>query len=289
MSFDTPVCFIIFNRPDVTERVFREIARCQPRTLLVISDGPRSEHPGEAELVQTTRRIIEQVDWPCRVLKNYSEVNLGCKQRISSGLNWVFEQVEQAIILEDDCLPEPTFFNFCSELLQRYRDDERIMAVSGDNFQEGQSRTPSSYYFSKYPHCWGWASWRRAWKKMDLELKSWPDFQASGGMRLIADSPEEEKYWTRIFEQLQKGLIDSWAYSWTYSCWAHSGLTILPDVNLVSNIGFGEQATRTKKNDRRMANLPTKPIHEILHPRLVFRHKEADILTFNRIFKESGA
>lgn len=148
----TPVAFLVFNRPDTTIRVFEEIRRARPPKLLVVADGARADRPGEAEKCAQVRAIVEQVDWECGVLKNYADDNMGCKRRISSGLDWVFANVEEAIILEDDCLPHPSFFRFCEELLRRYRDDERVMMISGDNFQFGKKRTDYSYYFSKYPH-----------------------------------------------------------------------------------------------------------------------------------------
>jgi hypothetical protein len=158
---NTPIAFFIFNRPDTTARVFEAIRQAQPSKLLVVADGPRSTRPGEAEKCAATRAIIDQVDWECEVLTNYSDVNLGCRHRVSSGLDWVFEQVEEAIILEDDCLPHPTFFRFCEELLEWYRHDHRIVAISGDNFQNGHQSGEFSYYFSRYVHIWGWATWRR--------------------------------------------------------------------------------------------------------------------------------
>ena len=140
----TPVAFLIFNRPETTARVLEEIARARPPKLLVVADGPRADRPGEADLCRAARAVLSRVDWPCEVLTNFSETNLGCRRRVSSGLDWVFEEVEEAIVLEDDCLPHPSFFPFCEELLERYRADERVMAVSGDNFQQGRRRTPYS-------------------------------------------------------------------------------------------------------------------------------------------------
>src|SRR6185369_14461868 len=166
-ALTTPVAFIIFNRPDTTEKVFAEIARARPPKLLVIADGPRAGRAGEADRCAATRAIIDRVDWDCKVLTNYSDVNLGCKNRVASGIDWVFEQVPEAIILEDDCLPDPTFFRFCEELLIRYREDERISQICGANFQFGRKRSNDSYYFSRYNHIWGWASWRRAWQHYD--------------------------------------------------------------------------------------------------------------------------
>ncbi len=152
---ETPVAFLVFNRPDLTARVFAEIAKVRPKKLLVVADGPRPKRPEDSEKCAAVRSIIDQADWDCEVLKNYSDTNLGCRHRVSSGLNWVFDTVDRAIILKDDVLPHPTFFRFCDELLDRYADDERVGAICGCNFQDGMKRGPCSYYFSRYNHVWG--------------------------------------------------------------------------------------------------------------------------------------
>ncbi len=279
MSLSTPVLFLTFNRPETTSRVFEQIARARPSTLLLVSDGPRPDREGERERVEATRALVQQVDWPCEVLTDFSDINMGCKDRIASALAWTFGLVEEAIVLEDDCLPDPSFFDYCEQLLDHYRDDRRVMAITGNNFQAGQSRTPHSYYFSKYFHCWGWATWRRAWESFDRELTSWPEFQATGALASSADSRPEEEYWDRIFTAQHEGKICSWAYPFQYSCWAQSGLTVTPNVNLVSNIGFGPDATHTT-NDSPQANVPVQSIGELRHPPLVVRNKAADRYTF---------
>ncbi len=278
MSLSTPVAFLIFNRPELTKTVFEAIRQAQPQKLLVIADGPR--FPEEVQKCQKTREIINQVDWQCEVLTNFSENNLGCKQRISSGLNWVFSEVEKAIILEDDCLPAPSFFEFCQNLLERYRDDERIMHISGNNFQDSQSRNTFSYYLSKYTHVWGWASWRRAWKHYDVTLKTWPEYKKSSMIASICESVYEQKYWTDIFEKVFNNAIDTWDYQWLYTCWFQSGLSVLPNSNLVSNIGFGSDATHTKSKTF-LSQLPTTDIWEVNHPPFILRDKIADDYTFD--------
>lgn len=281
-SLNTPVAFIIFNRPDLTQIVFNAIRQAQPKQLFVIADGAR--FPEEAEKCQEARDIIKQVDWDCQVLTNYADTNLGCRKRISSGITWVFEQVEEAIILEDDCLPDPSFFHYCETLLEYYRDDERVMVISGDNFQDGHKRTKYSYYFSKYNHCWGWASWRRAWKYWDFNPEKWIEFRDPGLMKFVCDDPCEERYWTKIFNTLfLEGKPNSWAYVWTFVCWSQGGLTALPNVNLVSNIGFGTDATHTK-GESKFANLPTEDIGEIYHPPFLIRDRFADEYTFDHVF-----
>ena len=221
----TAVAFIIFNRPGSTEKVFREIAKARPPKLLVVSDGPRLNRPDEAEIVAKTREIIKEIDWECEVITNFSETNLGCKKRVSSGIDWVFEQVEECIILEDDCIPHPSFFQYCEELLEKYRNDDRIMAISGDNFQFGKKRTDHSYYFSRYVHIWGWATWRRAWEKYDVTMSKWPEIKAGNWLQDIISDPPIEQVWRNNFENVYKGNIDTWDYQWTFACWINSGLT----------------------------------------------------------------
>lgn len=278
--FKTPVALLIFNRPQLTEIVFEEIARVKPRKLLVVADGPRSLE--EAAKCEQARAVVKKIDWDCELLTNFAEENLGCKRRVSSGLDWVFSEVEEAIILEDDCLPAPSFFNFCAELLARYRQDERVMHISGDNFQAGQSRTPYSYYFSRYCHVWGWASWRRAWQHYDAEISSWPEYK-SQICALFAD-PYEQAYWHDVFDRVYAGAIDTWDYQWLYACWSQSGLAVLPDANLVSNIGFSSDATHTRDENSAVAQLPTIDVWELKHPPLVLRNSTADDYSFAHLF-----
>lgn len=283
-KLNTPVAFLVFNRPDTTEKVFEEIRRARPPRLLVVADGPRPDKPGEAEKCEAARAIIERVDWPCEVLTNYSDVNLGCKRRVSSGLDWVFDTVEEAIILEDDCLPHPTFFRFCEELLEKYRDDERVMMISGDNFQFGRKRTEYSYYFSRYVHIWGWASWRRAWKYYDVDMKLWPDIRDGRWLYDVLGDKKAVSYWSNIFEKVYKGKIDTWDYQWLFTNWVHNALAVMPNVNLVSNIGFGVEATRTTIKNKFSDIAVEKMKFPLLHPPYIIRDTKADILTENEQF-----
>lgn len=275
----TAVVFIIFNRPDTTARVFEIIRQVKPSKLYIIADGPRINKPSDLEKCAATRAIVEQVDWECEVIKNYSDLNMGCKDRVYSGLNWVFNTVEEAIILEDDCLPHPTFFRFCQELLEKYRKDSRIMTISGNNFQFGRRRTDDSYYFSRYNHCWGWATWRRAWQYYDNEMKLWPMIEANYLLQSILEDKSTLKYWKKHFNYAYDESINTWAYRWTFACWVQNGLTILPNVNLVSNIGFNSDATHTKSSSR-LANLPIEATNfPLQHPAFVIRDLQADKLT----------
>ena len=279
----TPVVFLIFNRPDTTARVFEAIRQAKPHKLLVVADGARADKPGEVEKCAAARAIINQVDWECEVLTNYADVNLGCRKRVSNGLDWVFEQVEEAIILEDDCLPHPTFFRYCQELLEKYRDDERIMMISGNNFQFGRKRTEYSYYFSHYSHIWGWASWRRAWTKYDDSMQSWSELKNISWLNDVLQNEQAVAYWTKIFQSVEEG-FSSWAYIWLLTHWTNNRLCVLPEINLVSNIGFGS-GTHTTTNNSPLANIPVEEIKfPLQHPPKVIRNLEADDFTEKHIF-----
>jgi hypothetical protein len=283
----TPVTFIIFKRPETTERVFEAIRLAKPPKLLVIADGPREDRVGEAEKCTATRAIIDRIDWDCEVLKNYSEVNLGCAKRVSSGLNWVFDQVEEAIILEDDCLPHPTFFRFCEELLERYRYDQRIMSISGNNDHFFQKRTEDSYYFSLYNSCWGWATWRRAWQYYDFEMKLWSEIRAEDFLLDILVNKQAARFWTKIFQSVYDGGLNTWAYRWKFACWIQNGLSIKPTVNLISNIGFGEEATHTKTRKDNRANLSSEMIaFPLKHPSFVIRDIKAEKFMQRTVYQQ---
>ncbi len=279
-----PVVFLIFNRPAVTARVFEAIRQARPRQLLVVADGPRTDRPGEAELCAATRRIAETVDWPCELLTDYSERNLGCGRRISSGIAWAFGQVEDAVFLEDDCLPDPSFFPFCAEMLARYRDDDRVMLVSGDNFHGGRRRGEADYFFSRYHHIWGWASWRRAWRHYDFAMAGWPALRKAGWLEnLVADRVMQD-YWRECFDSVAEGRLDTWDYQWLFSAWTKGGLAITPQVNLISNIGFGADATHTTRVDRRLLPPLGQLAFPLRHPSSVAIHAEADRYEERQIF-----
>lgn len=266
----SPVIFLIFNRPDTTRRVFEEIRKVKPPVLLVAADGPRNE--SEREICERTRRIVDAgVDWKCEILKNYSDVNLGCKDRVSSGITWAFENVDRAIILEDDCLPHPTFFRFCDELLEKYKDDESIMHISGDNFQSKNNKfhCEDGYYFSNISHIWGWATWRRAWKHYDVNMISWPQVKENGLLLKTFEDEAEADRWEDKFDQYYAKKINSWDGQWSYACLVNRGLCVMPKVNLISNIGFGKEATHTNMNitENELANLPIYPMSfPLIHP-----------------------
>jgi hypothetical protein len=275
-QLNTPVALIIFNRPDTTARVFKEIAKARPPKLLVIADGPRETRTGEAERCEQARAIIRQVNWDCEILTNFSETNQGCKMRVASGIDWIFEQVEEAIILEDDCLPEQSFFRFCEEMLVKYRDNERVGMVSGGNLQFGNHRGIGSYYFSRYTHIWGWASWRRAWQHYDREITQWPAFRDEGWLDMMFRTEGERDYWRRSFDAVHDDSLDTWDCSWTFTSLIHGMLQVVPNVNLISNIGFGPEATHTHVVGIH-ADMPIEPIKfPLKHPSFVLADVAAD-------------
>jgi hypothetical protein len=281
----TPVVFLIFNREDKTKRVFEAIRQVRPSTLLVVADGPRITRPDEAEKCVAVRSIIDKVDWNCKVLTNYSDANLGCKKRISSGLDWVFSQVEEAIILEDDCLPSSSFFSYCEELLTRYRHDERIFSISGLNVQFARRPDSYSYHYSCHSHVWGWATWKRAWQHYDVAMRVWPEVRDNNLLENILPTAKAVKYWTDIFQGTYDNQIDTWDYQWILTCFIQHGLSIIPSTNLVSNIGFGDGATHTVNKFSPYANLSVGVMHfPLKHPPFVIRDLSADNFTQNTYY-----
>jgi len=279
----TPILFLIFNRPDITEKVFNAIRQAKPSRLYVAADGPRDGH-NENATVEETRRVVKSIDWNCEVKTLFREKNLGCKKAVSGGIDWFFQHEEEGIILEDDCLPNQNFFGFCQELLLKYRYDERIMHISGDNFQFGKQRTKYSYYFSRYSHVWGWASWRRAWKHYDREMDHWPKVLEEDQLKAISSDASFMKYWTKIFSAVRSGEIDTWDYQWNFTCWIQNSLAILPHTNLVSNIGFGVNATHTSNNSI-LSNMATNKISfPLQHPPYIIRNYLADQFTERQQF-----
>jgi hypothetical protein len=269
------VLLLVFRRPEQTRRVFESVRRAKPSRLYVAADGPRPDRPGEAALCEEARRIATNVDWPCTVRTLFRDHNLGCRMGVSTALDWLFEHEKEGVVLEDDCVASSSFFPYCAELLERYRDDERVMCISGDNFQRGRSVTPYSYYFSRYMHCWGWATWRRAWRLYDRNMELWPEFRDSGGLRAWSDGDEGfVRYWQATLDVAAAGKVDSWAYRFLFTCWANSGLTCLPARNLVSNIGYGEDATHTRGSGETM---PAEELElPLQHPPAICRHSGAD-------------
>lgn len=285
--FKTPILFIIFNRPDTTSIVFSAIKKIKPKYLFVAADGPRDNREGEKEKCLTTRDIIKEIDWDCELKTLFREKNLGCKIAVSGAITWFFENVGEGIILEDDCLPNISFFNFCEELLTKYRDDERIMQIGGVNFQDGKLRSDGTYYFSKKNHIWGWATWKRAWDMYDINMSNFPKFKEQNQILNITNNKKLQKKLLDKIQYVYDGKLDTWDYQWEYTILSNNGLVILPNYNLVSNIGFNQDATHTTGHDELLANKPTDEINIITHPSFVINNTEADEYLFNKEIREN--
>lgn len=216
---------------------------------------------------------------------NFSNHNLGCRRRVASGITWAFKHVDRAIILEDDCVPDRTFFLYCAELLDRYQHDPRVMVISGDNYQRVRLRLTDSYYFSRFNHCWGWATWRRAWDHYDDDMKDWPALRNSDFLLNWLGDATAARYWSRRFDETYNNAIDSWAYRWTLSCWRQGGLTALPAQNLVQNIGFGYDATHTKGKASHVMTPASSLTFPLRHPSHIVINEDADRYTQRTVFK----
>jgi hypothetical protein len=281
------VVLFIFNRPRQTERVLEKLAAVRPRTLFVVADGPRPDHAADLVTCAATRALIDRLPWRCELVRIYAEQNLGCGIRIPDGLNRVFEYVPEAIILEDDCLAHPSFFPYCDVLLERYRDDTRIMHVSGTTYLEPAPQNRYGYYFTKYPMPGAWATWKRAWRHFDRTMASWPEVKQTGLLRSMCESDAEVESWRDWFDALHREPpIQIWDAMWTYSCWAQSGLAISPRINMISNIGFGPDATNTKWTTHWAAELPAHDIGDLRAlpaPSYVLRDRAADVQLYDRL------
>lgn len=274
-----------FNRPDLAEQVLAKIRVFQPEQLFLAVDGPRKDCPDDATQCRKMQLLVNRVDWPCEINTLFRDENLGCRRAVSGAITWFFDHVEEGLILEDDCIPDHSFFYYCSDLLKRYRDTSRVMCISGSNFQQGQLRGNGSYYFSIYNHCWGWASWRRAWNLYDDKMTDWRRLSESGQLSQML-GPVGASAWQRRFDSVKRKTVDSWAYTWTYSCWVHHGLTALPNRNLTTNIGFDERATHTRSSINTLGNRPLQSLDlPLTHPPNVERDVAADQFTQRHLFQ----
>lgn len=274
-----PVLLIAFNRPDTLGRVLGALRDAQVSRLFVACDAPRLNKPQDKDKVSAVRRMVEAIDWPCDVKTRYQSENQGCSVGPYMAMDWFFGHVEEGVVLEDDCLPHADFFPYCEQLLNRYRDDPRIMTISGD-------RTPLSsdtdfhgfsYGFSRFSLTWGWASWSRAWKTFDLALTSWPLVKKAGWLKGLYRDEDVYNGLYDAFEGVYTGRHHTvWDYQWTYNCLFHSGLSIIPSKNLISNIGFGADSTHTGDPTAPRASRPTEPILPLDHPELVHPWNDLD-------------
>lgn len=263
------VLLLIFNRPQLLERVVSALREFAPDKLYIASDGPRADCPDDYAKVAKSRSIVSSIDWPCEVRTLYRDRNLGCRVAVSGAIDWFFEQEDAGVILEDDCIPDPSFFSFCEELLLRYKDDQRVMSIGGQDFFDGAYSSRASYLFSKYNHTTGWATWRRAWQLYDRDMALWDNIKDSDWLaELACGNRLFESHWANLFRlAYEDQKFSSWAYRWTFSCWAQRGLSIVPTQNLVINVGLGADATHTTSDDGPLFRLPLRSMRfPLRHP-----------------------
>ena len=246
----TPLLLLIFNRPKETEILIKRLSIFKPKKIYVFSDGPRTHSLTDNINCRKSKSIIEKISWKCEIKKNYQKKNLGLKKAISKGISWFFQNEKRGLILEDDCIPNRDFFEFCTWGLKKFNNDSKVGSITGNNFLNNQVKIKNSYYFSKYAHCWGWATWRNRWELYDKNIKFWNKWRKSKNFESIFNSKLEKKYWIKIFDNVKENNINSWAYPWNLCLWYHKKIVLTPKFNLVSNIGISKDATHTYfKND----------------------------------------
>jgi hypothetical protein len=280
-----PVLFIVFSANSTTRKVFEAIRSARPSRLYVFCDGPRPRVAGEREKCLESQRIATQVDWPCALKTKFLEENHGSRYGVAMAINWFFENEEEGMILEHDCLPSAEFFSFSQDMLARYRDDPRVMHVNGANYQHGVKRGKASYFFSRYPQIWGWSTWRRAWKHYDVDMKRYGAFMENYGLRSLFRSRPERKFWKKCFERTISGKISTvWDFQWVFAVLSQNGLSVTPNANLVSNIGFGAEALHMGFIDKKIASLPLEALGPVVHPEFEAADADADARTFKTLF-----
>ena len=257
-STATAVALFLYKRPHLASTVLASIRSARPTKLFLIADGPSCAQ--DLEACGASRRLAAEVDWDCEIWKNYSDIHLGCCERISSGISWVFEHVDQAIFLEDDCVADGSFFPFCEELLSLYKHDTRVMAVTGFNLLDQSEPNEQSYVFSRYSSSWGWATWRNAWRYFDASMSAWADSDIRDHIRHVLGDDDQFEERTKLIEKVLSGSLDSWAIPWSLACLMRGGLCAVPTVNLISNIGFGQGATHFHNPDDPNAGIPRSSI-----------------------------
>ncbi|MEY4571112.1 MAG: hypothetical protein RLZ10_305 [Bacteroidota bacterium] len=283
----TPILFLIYNRPDHTKRVFEAIRKVQPTKLFVAADGSKSDKAGDYEACKATREIATAIDWPCEIHTLFRDNNLGLKKSIPDAIDWFFNFVEEGIILEDDCLPSTGFFSYCEYLLEKYRNNDQIAHINGSNFLLGKFKNmPSSYFFSNIYHPWGWATWKRSWSLFDGEMKNLDLFIAKDELKHVTDKTSWRDTYYGLLTRTKRNEIDTWDYAWYYSLWSQHKYCITPTVNLVSNIGFGSDATHTNYNYSRLSAMKAHNIHLIKDPVKLTVNRIADEFALSVKFNE---
>ncbi len=291
------ILFLIFNRPKETRQVFEEIRKARPEKLFISADGPRPTKIGEKEMCEQTREVAKLVDWPCELKTLFRDENLGCKKAVSSGISWFFDHVEEGIILEDDCLPDQSFFPFAETMLEKYRANENVMHITGGNFQfgnirggtdggaNGNTNGNADYFFSHSIHIWGWATWKRAWNKYDVEMSDLEQTVNSRKIQSLFSNKAVSDFWISLFKHIKNKKVDTWDTAWAYTVLKHGGLAINPNKNLIENIGFGDNATHMGDKDSYMLQkAETLDVTKLRHPSIIKADNEADIFEVKKLY-----
>lgn len=284
----TPIVLFIFKRPDEARKVLDVIRQARPEKLFIVADGPRYARPDEKVKCQETRRIVELIDWKTELFKNFSKDNLGLKKRFTTGLNWVFKHVESAIILEDDCIPDISFFHFCESMLSRYCDDERIFSITGHNHLGEWKTGNHNYFFSNYFDCWGWATWKRVWEKYDSDMSDWPKPEVQEKIRQVIADDAQFFNRCRVLDASYSGEINSWAYPFFMMSLYHNGLTVTPSVNLIRNIGFGpDSSNTTNRKDLRKDVKQFSLLPPFIPPENIVADREYDFRRYKKVWRKT--
>jgi GT2 family glycosyltransferase len=274
-----PVLFVIFNRPDVAVESFQSIRRYRPDRLYIAADGARPEKKDEQELCNRTRDLIlKEIDWDCEVKKLFRDENVGCGRGVLEALTWMFETEEYGAIIEDDCVVSDDYFRFCEELLPRYKDDDRIAQINC--FVPGRSlKEANSYCFTGYANISGWATWRRAWKHIDFEMKQWNQIR----LKIFGRFPFFEAciryyFWRKTYLTFRKGQKpDAWDYQWSIYIFMQRKLCIEPYANLVRNIGFGDDSTHCADIENPLARaVHGSLLFPLFHPKVIQADKKGE-------------
>lgn len=262
--FQTPILLTIFNRPDLSARLWTEIRKIKPSILYVAADGPRTGNKNDERLCEKTRQIITQgINWNCNLKLLFRKKNLGCGRAMSSAITWFFKNVSEGIILEDDCLPHPDFFPYCNKLLERYRNEDRIFMISGNGVSDNYGqKIKTDYIFTQIPSAWGWATWRRSWEKYDFRLNKLESFKQYGNIEKIFSKIDYQKYWLNYFNEIKYDGLNNWDYQLAFAAFKSKGLCIRPRYNLVSNLGIqagnGTIKSAVPKTGLKINNFPNK-------------------------------
>ncbi len=282
---NTPILLIIFNRPDKVRRLIESLSIVRPKRIYISADGPRPGVKEDIEKCQASREAAQRIDWPCEVYTNFKDENLGVDKGMEEAMTWFYSNVEEGIVCEDDCVPNPDFFRFCTTLLDRYRHNEKVMLISGTNFQDGVKHGNGSYYFSHYP-TWGYAMWKRTWNKFDTNLDGLEFFIKNKKIDTILRDQRQKKYWVGFFKKIRDKKYNFTDTRLLFSIWNNNGLIVIPNSNLVKNIGFDNEATHSTFGGKERS-LESSNIGDIIFNDEIVANEEADNYFFKKIHKTS--